>query len=61
MERLSETQKREGAESSSKLSEKKMRSSGGDTIAYLRDKAEKDLKLREELKLRRQELELHRE
>ena len=51
-----------GAESSSKLSEKKMRSSGGDTIAYLRGKAEKEFKLREEeLKLRRGELELNKQ
>ena len=41
METLSETRKREGAKSSSKLSEKKMRSSGCDTIAYLREKEEK--------------------
>ena len=34
MERLCET-RREVAESSSKLSEKKMRSSGGDTTAHL--------------------------
>ena len=38
-----------------------MRSSGGDTIAYLRGKAEKEFKLREEeLKLRRGELELNK-
>ena len=61
MERLSETQKREGAESSSKLSEKKMKSSGGDTTAYLREKAEKHFKLREELKLRRGEPELNKQ
>ena len=62
MERLSETRKREGAESSSKSSEKKMRSSGGDTISYLREKAEKDFKLSgEELNLRREELELNKQ
>ena len=39
-----------------------MRSSGGDAIAYLRGKAEKDFKLREEeLKLRREELELNKQ
>ena len=43
MAKLSETPKREGAESSSKLSEKKMRSSGGDIIVYLKEKTEKDL------------------
>ena len=37
------------------------KSSGGDTIAYVREKAEKDFKLREEeLKLRREELELNK-
>ena len=46
MGRLSETRKREGVESSSKLSEKKMRSSGSDTISCLRVKVEKDFKLR---------------
>ena len=43
MAKLSETPKREGAESSSKLSEKKMRSSGGDIIVYLKEKTEKNL------------------
>ena len=39
-----------------------MRRSGGDTIAYLREKAGKDFKLREEkLKLRREELELNKQ
>ena len=38
-----------------------MRSSGGGTIAYLREKAKKDFKLREELKLRREELELNKQ
>ena len=62
VERLPETRKREGAESSSKLSEKKMRSSYGDTIAYLRENAEKDFKLKEEeLKLRREEPELNKQ
>ena len=53
--------KREGAKSSFKLSEKKIRTSGGDTIAYLREKAEKDFKLRKEvLKFRKEELELNK-
>lgn len=40
----------------------KRRSSGGDTIAYLRDKSEKDFTLRgEEIKLRKQELLLMKE
>ena len=43
MAKLSETPKREGAESSSKLSEKKMRSSGGDIIVYLKEKIENGL------------------
>ena len=59
-ERLSETRKRSAEnlssdESSPKSS--KRRSSGGDTIAYLRDKSEKDFSLRgEEIALRKQEL-----
>ena len=62
MERLSETRKREGAENSSNLSEKKLRSSDGDTIAYISEKPEKDFKLREEeLKLRREELEQNKQ
>ena len=41
---------------------KKIRRSGGDTAAYLREKAEKDFKLREkESKLRREELELNKQ
>ena len=39
-----------------------MRRSCGDTIAYLREKARKGFKLREEkLKLRREELELNKQ
>ena len=39
-----------------------MRSSGGDTIVYLWEKAEKDFKLREEeLKLKREELKLNKQ
>ena len=46
-------EKVKGAETSSKLSERKMRRAGGNTIAHLREKGEKDFKLREEeLKLR---------
>ena len=42
-----------GAETTSKLSERKMRRVGGNTIAHLKEKGEKDFKLREEeLKLR---------
>ena len=40
---------------------KKWKSSGGDTTAYLREKAEKHFKLREELKLRREEPELNKQ
>ena len=39
-----------------------MRSSGGDTIVYLREKAEKDFKLREEeFKLKREQLKLNKQ
>ena len=64
MERLSETKERlknngvddEGVE------KKRYRSSGNDTISYLREKSERDFKLREEeLLLKRQELEQHKE
>ena len=63
MERLSETKKRqiddESDDSSPKT--KKSRSSGSDTVAYLRDKTEKDFCLRgEELALRKAELELNK-
>ena len=39
-----------------------MRSSGGDTIAYFKEKAENDFKLREEeLELKREELKLNKQ
>ena len=64
LERLSETRKREAQDSASSCSshnEKRRRSSSGDTIAYLREKSEKDFQLREaELKLRREELEMNK-
>ena len=64
LERLSETRKREARDSASGCSshdEKRRRSSGGDTIAYLREKSENDFQLQEaELKLRRQKLELNK-
>ena len=64
LERLSETRKREAQDSASSCglhNEKRRRSSGGDIIAYLREKSEKDFQLREdELKLRREELELNK-
>ena len=60
MERLSETKKRQAEETSEEeITPKRNRSSGGDTISYLREKSEKDFKLREEeLRLRREELEV---
>ena len=64
LDRLPETCKREAQDSASSCSshnEKSRRSSGGDTIAYLREKSEKDFQLQEaELKLRRQKLELNK-
>ena len=63
LERLSETRWREAQDSASGCSlhdEKRRRSSGGDTIAYLREKSEEDFQLREaELKVHREELELN--
>ena len=64
LESLSESRKREAQDSTSTCSshnEKRRRSSGGDTIAYLREKSGKDFQLREaELKLCREELELNK-
>ena len=63
LERLSKTRKKEtqGSASSCSSYEKRPRSSGGDTIAYLQEKSEKDIRLQEaELKLRREELELNK-
>ena len=64
LESLSESRKREAQDSTSSCSshnEKRRRSSGGDTIAYLREKSGKDFQLREaELKLCREELELNK-
>ena len=63
LERLSENRWREAQVSASGCSlhnEKRCRSSGGDTIAYLREKSEEDFQLREaELKVHREELELN--
>ena len=62
LERLSETRKREAQDSAcSSHDERRRRSSGGDTIAYLREKSENDFQLREaESKLRREELEMNK-
>ena len=63
MERLSETKKRQNDSESDDISPKtkKSRSSGSDTVAYLRDKTDKDFVLRgEELSLRKEELELNK-
>ena len=64
LERLSETRKREAQDSASSCSlhnENRRRGSGGDTIAYLREKSENHFQLREaELKLRREEHELNK-
>ena len=64
LERLSKTRKREAQDSALSCSlhnEKRSRSSGGDTIAYLLEKSDKDFKLREAaLKLRREELKLNK-
>lgn len=67
MERLSETKKRLSTSASTDELEvspptKRPRSSGGDTIMYLREKSEKDFALREEeLRLKRAELEAAKE
>ena len=67
MERLSETKKRLSTSASTDELEvspptKRPRSSGGDTIMYLREKSEKDFALREEeLRLKRAELETAKE
>ena len=62
LERLSETPRREAQDSASNCSsrnETRRRSASSDTIAYLQEKCEKGFQLREdELKLRREELEL---
>ena len=56
-ERLSEARKRKQQEGDSAEEVPKRRSSGGDTIAYLREKSEKDFEMREEeLQLRKEEL-----
>ena len=63
MERLSETKKQDKMILSDDISPKtnKSRSSGSDTVAYLRDKTDKDFVLRgEELSLRKEELELNK-
>ena len=60
LERLSETRKRDNTDIAT-TDDKRRRSSGGDTISYLREKSEKDFQLREEeLRLRREELELNK-
>ena len=67
MERLSETKKHLSTSASTDELEvspptKRPRSSGGDTIMYLREKSEKDFALREEeLRLKRAELEAAKE
>ena len=66
MERLSETQKRRSnSDNDFELTspkQKKSRSSGTDTTAYLREKTEKDFKLRaEELKLKREQLDMEKQ
>ena len=66
MERLSETIKRRSSTRSddcdiTSSKQKKSRSSGTDTIPYLREKTEKDFELREEeLKLKREQLEMEK-
>ena len=63
VERLSETKKRQNDSESDDISPKtkKSRSSGSDTVAYLRDKTDKDFVLRgEEISLRKEELELNK-
>ena len=63
MERLSETRKRLKSDTSDDdYVEKKRRSSGTDTIAYLREKSERDFQLREEeMRLKREELDQSKE
>ena len=63
LEKLSETRKREAQDSASSChshnEKRRRRNSGGDTIAYLWGKSERDFQLREaELKLFREELKL---
>ena len=54
-------QEKSDTEDVEEVTPKRKRSSGGDTISYLREKSEKDLQLREEeLKLRREELSLNK-
>ena len=65
MKRLSETHKRRSNSDDdfdvTSPKQKKSRSSGTDTIAYLREKTEKDFELRaEELKLKRQQLDVEK-
>ena len=63
-ERLSETRKRnldkvDHGDQSQKISSNKKRSSGGDSIAYLREKTEKDFALcQEEMNLQKHELDM---
>ena len=60
MERLTEIKKRESSSGEEETPRKQPRSSGSDTISYLREKSEKDFTLREqELVLREKELVLH--
>ena len=66
MERLSETQKRRSNSDDNfdvtSTKQKKSRCSGTDTIAYLREKTEKDFELRaEELKLKREQLDMEKQ
>ena len=63
-ERLRETRKRnldkvDHGDQSQKISSNKKRSSGGDSIAYLREKTEKDFALcQEEMNLQKHELDM---
>ena len=66
MERLSETQKKRSNSDDdfdvTSPKQKKSRSSGTDTIAYLREKTEKDFELRAgELKLKREQLDMEKQ
>ena len=65
IERLSETRKRKEESSDneevSPQRQKRHRSSGGDTIAFLRERSERKFQLKEkELKIRQQEVEVNR-
>jgi len=62
LETLGETTKRKSEDSEAVITKRKARSTGSETLIYLREKAEKDQELKlSEMQLRREEIELRRQ